>query len=70
MTVLAHEIYQPAKDGPFLCGHCQWFSAPTTCHHPEIIKLRRGVVEFGGCCDYYQRGKASGQPLSKLGART
>lgn len=38
-----------------MCGVCEYFKAPTTCTHPEIIKLRNGVVEFYACCDFFER---------------
>ena len=66
MTVPVHEVYQPAKEGPFLCGHCTHFRPPTRCVQPEIVKLRKGVVEAGGCCDYYK--KLPERPMAPLSA--
>ena len=55
MSVPKHDVYQDADQGPFRCDHCEYFSAPNKCSHPEIIKLRRGVVKPASCCDYFEK---------------
>ena len=53
-----HDVYADASKGPFLCGVCEYFKAPTTCTHPEIVKLRKGIVEYYACCDFFERDPA------------
>jgi hypothetical protein len=55
MNEPTHDVYADASKGPFLCGVCEYFKPPTNCTQPEIVKLRKGVVEYYGCCDFFER---------------
>lgn len=50
-----HQVYQPAKEGPFRCDHCEYYVGPERCRKPEIVALRQGMVEPGACCDYFEK---------------
>jgi hypothetical protein len=41
--------YEPPSHGPFKCGNCSYFRAPTTC------QVLEGSVEAEGCCVLYEQ---------------
>lgn len=49
-----HQVYQGPENGPFRCDNCSYFSAPGSCSQPDIVQLQQGVVDPGGCCDYFE----------------
>jgi hypothetical protein len=55
MVVPRHDVYQGPEGGDFRCDNCSYYVDVNTCNHPEIVKLQKGVVDPGGCCDYIER---------------
>lgn len=55
MVLPIHSVYAPASAGPFKCSNCEYFTAPSKCSQPEIVKLRGGVVEPEACCDFFEK---------------
>jgi len=60
---MAHQVYMPAKNGPFRCDLCEYYPAPSRCMKPEIVKLLgevergRAKVDPGGCSDFFEPRK-------------
>lgn len=54
--------YAGPENGPFRCGHCQWFKSPRNCGHPEVIadpEMRKdsngnAIVAPDGCCNEFR----------------
>ncbi len=64
-----HEMFQPAENGPFLCGHCEYFTSPGQCSEEHMIAkygdeggftTANGQVSAGACCDYYESVEGEG----------
>lgn len=72
-----HEMFQPAENGPFQCGHCEYFTSPNQCAEQHMIQkygdeggftTAGGQVSDGACCDYYEsvdEGQATPSSLTK-----
>lgn len=44
----ATAVYLPPKDGPFLCGRCEYFIPDHGCRKVA------GTVEYYGCCNFFE----------------
>lgn len=40
--------YQGPENGPFMCGHCEYFVAPGSCQKVS------GPIDPKGCCNLYE----------------
>jgi hypothetical protein len=49
-------VYMTGDKGPFMCSHCEYFTAPNAC---QIVD---GKIDPMGCCNLYETiGNAQGQ---------
>ena len=56
MVTMAHPIYLDESEGPFRCDRCTFANADATrCSHPEIIKLRNGIITPASCSDFFHK---------------
>jgi hypothetical protein len=55
--------YQGPENGPFMCGHCEYFVQPQSCSKVS------GVIDPKGCCNLYSSIN-QGNPLSLGGLKS
>ena len=67
ITLPVHEVLARGSEGPFLCAICEYFTGPTTCHHPYIRQHFGGTVGDDWCCDFFH--KTGGRALGKMEPR-
>lgn len=51
-------VYMGAKDGPFSCSNCEYFTFPKFCRKEEMEKAQNvspAIVESQGCCNYFEK---------------
>lgn len=58
--------YQGPENGPFMCGHCEYFVQPNACQKVS------GVIDPKGCCNLYETigGNARPNPMSIQGLKS
>ena len=44
-----HVVYMGRNQGPFKCGNCDYFSAPSRCDNVK------GPIDMEGCCNLFTR---------------